>query len=517
MVPFNIYYSALLLAAGAVCLVVAAMAWQMRKEAPGAAPLTVFLLGLSWWDVTYAVFWMNFPAPTPHFWLDITMLGGFVIPTAFLVFALEYSGNRRWLSRPLLLTLAIEPIAACVLMWTDAWHNLYFGGKRDLNITRILDAGIAHWANVYYSYLLILVGVIILARFYFRSTGAYRRQTALLLAAVAFPWAANFMFLSGRLLRDADTTPFIFSITALVMAFSLTRYRLLNIVPVARGVLIENMNEGVLVLNANNLVVDINPEARQVLPPDFDIGQPVQTAFRRFPGFVGRFLDTEETRAELLADDRHLDLRISPLRDDRGKMIGRLIVWRDITDLVEARAKLETLAITDELTGVFNRRHFMKLAESQILHAQRRGHPLAMGLMDLDYFKDINDTYGHAAGDGALAAFARLIRENIREFDVFGRLGGEEFGLLMPETEEEQAFQAAERLRYIVESNCIIPEGGSRSVTFSLGLSVLTEKNDTLSSLLRRADHALYAAKYAGRNRVLVWREGMEAHSGPPV
>lgn len=512
----NIYYSAILLAAGVACLVVAVMAWQLRREAPGATPLTIFLLGLSWWDITYAVFWVDFPAPTPYFWLDITMVGGFVVPTAFLVFALEYSDGRRWLSRPVLFALAIEPILACALMWTDSWHDLYFDGKRALNTTRLLDAGPVHWANAYYSYLLILAGVIVLARFYFRSTGVYRRQAALILAAVALPWTANFAFLAGWLPSDADTTPFIFSITALIMAFALTRYRLLNIVPVARSMLIENMNEGVLVLNSNNLVVDINPEARRVLPPDFDIGQPVQIAFRFFPDFVARFFDAEEAQAELLTDNRHLDLRISPLRDDRGKMIGRLVVWRDISDLIDVRSKLETLAITDELTGVYNRRHFMKLAESQVLHARRHGRSLAMGLIDLDYFKGINDTYGHAAGDRALAAFAHLIRENVRDFDVFGRLGGEEFGLLMPDTEVEQAFQAAERLRVIVEASHIFPGDGESSITFSLGLGMLEGEKDTLGSLLRRADHALYAAKHAGRNRVIVWR-GDEVRSEPPV
>jgi diguanylate cyclase (GGDEF)-like protein len=131
-------------------------------------------------------------------------------------------------------------------------------------------------------------------------------------------------------------------------------------------------------------------------------------------------------------------------------------------------------------------------------------------LIDLDYFKEVNDHFGHPVGDKVLAEFSRAFREKIRDIDIFGRLGGEEFALLMPETDIESAYQAAERLRETVSAIPIEVEGHSISITFSLGVAELRGNMDTLGMLFRRADKALYKAKHSGRNRVVLWEEGLD-------
>ncbi len=518
MLPPNIYYSAVLMAAGVSCLVVAVVIWFMRREAAGGRTLTIFLLGLSWWDITYSIFWMDFPGPTPYFWLDVTLVGAFVVPTAFLVFTLEYSNLQRFLQRPIILALMIEPVLAFILQWTDPWHNLFFGGKRALNTTMILDAGPVSWANVYYSYLIILIAVLVLVSTFIRSKGVYRMHSALILTAVILPWIVHIAFMStGALIPNADITPFIFSFTALMIAWGLIRYHLLDIVPIARSVLIENMSEGVIVLDGQNRVVDLNPVARSVLPADFSIGEPVEKAFARWSGFVSPFFDAETASAEVVIEDTYLDLRISPLRDNQKRMVGKLVVWRDITELKNSQLKLEKLATTDVLTLAYNRRHFMELAESHLRAARRYGHPLSLLLMDLDDFKNINDELGHQTGDAALAEFSKRIAEGIRDIDIFGRLGGEEFALLMPDTDIEKALQAAERLRLSVEKDMLTREGREFMLTSSFGLTGFEGGNDNLNAMLRRADHALYAAKRAGRNRVVAWNKGIEGNVAQPI
>lgn len=153
----------------------------------------------------------------------------------------------------------------------------------------------------------------------------------------------------------------------------------------------------------------------------------------------------------------------------------------------------------------------MELAETQLNCTRRQDQPLALGLIDLDYFKGINDKYGHPEGDRVLAELSHLCMENIRDFDVFGRLGGEEFAILMPNTDLDAAYQVSERLRSIVASTLIPINGREVMVTFSLGVAVLHDEQDTLSALFRRADQALYAAKHSGRNRVAVWEEQLES------
>ena len=257
--PPNIYYSAILMAEGVACLIVSIMIWYMRRGSTSAASLSILLLGLSWWDITYAIFWVDFPGPTPYFWLDITLVGAFIVPTALFVFSLEHARLERWLTRPIIFSLLVEPVLAFILLWTDPWHNLFYGGKRALNTTMILDAGVVHWANIIYSYALILISLVILSVAAYRSVGIYRRQTFLIIAALVIPWIVHISFLStGGLLPNADVTPFIFSITAMIFAFALVGYRLLDIVPIARTFLIENMSEGVIVLDTHDRVVDIS-------------------------------------------------------------------------------------------------------------------------------------------------------------------------------------------------------------------------------------------------------------------
>lgn len=510
MSPPNFLYSTILFTAGFTCLLLSGVIRYFRSEAAGAKPLAFFLLGLAWWDITYAVFWADLPGPRPYFWLDITLAGAFVAPTAFLVFALEFSNTRHLLNRRFILALLIEPILAFVLLWTDPLHNLYFGGKRALNTMRIVDAGPIHWANIYYSYLLILVAFLILFGVARRSKGVYRSQATIILVAAVAPWIANtgVAFFGGGALPDADLTPFVFSITALAIAFALIRHRLLDIVPVARGALIENMSEGVLVLDLNNRIVDVNPAARKELTPGFLLGDRAETSFSRLPDLVERFSDVAHARTEIIVEDAVLDLSISTLRDAKNRPMGRLVVWRDITEIKQAQKKLERLAITDELTLTHNRRHFMELAEKQISHARRRELPLTLAMIDLDYFKEINDRHGHPAGDKALAALAATLRWNVRDFDIVGRLGGEEFAVLMPETDGQSASQAAERLRAVVADAPIDLGTETVYVTLSLGLTEFADEEDTLSSMLYRADQALYRAKNTGRNRVVLWNEG---------
>jgi diguanylate cyclase (GGDEF)-like protein len=168
----------------------------------------------------------------------------------------------------------------------------------------------------------------------------------------------------------------------------------------------------------------------------------------------------------------------------------------------QARQQLERLATTDGLTGLFNRRHFMPLAEAEINRAHRYERPIYVGLADLDLFKQINDTHGHAAGDEVLRSVSQLFRTTLRQSDWVCRYGGEEFAFVFPETTLEEAQSLAERLRQCVAEHCVEVEGAIRlSITLSLGLADASACS--LDQALKRADNALYKAKNAGRNCVV--------------
>jgi diguanylate cyclase (GGDEF)-like protein len=163
---------------------------------------------------------------------------------------------------------------------------------------------------------------------------------------------------------------------------------------------------------------------------------------------------------------------------------------------------LRRLANIDALTGILNRRSFVERAEVEIMRARRAGKPLCVLMLDIDHFKQINDTYGHAGGDTALRALAQTLRGAIRPSDLLGRLGGEEFAVLLPDTAPEAALVLAERLRAVVDQSLVNFGGLAIRQTVSIGCAAGLDGEAGLDALLRDADHALYAAKAAGRNRV---------------
>jgi len=181
---------------------------------------------------------------------------------------------------------------------------------------------------------------------------------------------------------------------------------------------------------------------------------------------------------------------------------GFILILQDITERRRMEDELRWLATTDALTGLPNRRHFLDLAQSERQRAVRHGHELSLLMVDVDYFKSINDTYGHGVGDEVLRALAGMISDSLREEELVGRLGGEEFAVLLPETGLEGALDAAGRLREQVSRAPVATGQGDLNVTVSIGVSDWREAEEPVESLLIRADEALYAAKNEGRDRV---------------
>ncbi|MHA1598428.1 MAG: GGDEF domain-containing protein, partial [Alphaproteobacteria bacterium] len=186
-------------------------------------------------------------------------------------------------------------------------------------------------------------------------------------------------------------------------------------------------------------------------------------------------------------------------------LFGGALVFMQFSE-VNKRRKLEDelrgLATADALTGTNNRRHYLELSELELHRIRRHKRPLSVLMMDLDRFKAINDTYGHAVGDEVLRRFVEICSLLLRQEDIMGRLGGEEFAVTLPEESAETARITAERLCRNLELESVLVEGGEVRVTVSIGVAELTDEDETFEDCLYRADAALYVAKNAGRNRV---------------
>ncbi len=193
-----------------------------------------------------------------------------------------------------------------------------------------------------------------------------------------------------------------------------------------------------------------------------------------------------------------------------GELRSRIAVG---VRLVEAKdeigkyaKKMERLAVTDYLTGVYNRRYFMEMAARELERAKRYNTHFSILSLDIDHFKKINDAYSHLAGDEALKTLVRQIGGDLRKTDLLARLGGEEFSVLLPETDGQGAFQLAERLRRTVEAITVRFEGRSFGFTVSIGVTEALETDAIIDGAMMRADNALYSAKETGRNRTKMER-----------
>lgn len=234
------------------------------------------------------------------------------------------------------------------------------------------------------------------------------------------------------------------------------------------------------------------------------------------PAFASR---TEKLDAELLAKGgnvfyeavsvdaegraRTMIYNKAVLTDAAGQAVGLVAVITDITEQKRMEEALRRLATTDPLTGALNRRAFMDAARRDLALAQRHGEPLTVALADIDHFKRVNDLHGHATGDEALKQFVGTVQGALRASDVLGRMGGEEFALILPHTALASAMLLAERLRQTLATLRVRGPSGEVDFTVSIGLAELGTHGTTIDTLLQAADEALYRAKSAGRNRVI--------------
>lgn len=219
-------------------------------------------------------------------------------------------------------------------------------------------------------------------------------------------------------------------------------------------------------------------------------------------------LESSETFHPLLGENGiYLSGSASRLYDSHGNVVGAIETLRNITERKHMEKEIRKLASTDPLTGTNNRRSFLEQAEAELSRSRRYNHPLTILMIDLDHFKNINDSYGHQSGDLTLQVFTETCLSVLRENDIFGRMGGEEFAALLVETDEKKAFMVAERLRKKLSEVVVSTDAISFHFQVSIGAANIRDNDAKIEDILKRADQALYKAKNLGRNRVVASSE----------
>jgi PAS domain S-box-containing protein len=351
-----------------VTLLLSWFVWQ-RRPGLGVYPMIVLTAALALWTIAYNFEISATDIVAKRLLAGVQYIGISIIPAAWFAFALEYTGREKWLTQRNLVLLAVWPTCMSLVALTNMQHTWLYEGTRllDFGTYSLLqtDKGIVFYVHVVVSYLQLAAGAYLLIYTLVRSPDIYRGQIVGLLVGVSTPWLANILYLIGAdPLPGLDLTPFAFAISSVAFAYSMLRYRLMDIVPVARERVIEGMGDAMIVLNEKGIIVDINPAARQLLStPDITlssrrgfIGRPVREVLHPYQDISDRYRAVESAQTEIEVPMRegirYFDLRISPLRNRSGNLSGRVILLHDITEFRHANDKIrmqnETLSRTNE-------------------------------------------------------------------------------------------------------------------------------------------------------------------------
>jgi len=294
-------------------------------------------------------------------------------------------------------------------------------------------------------------------------------------------------------------------VTSVLLYLAVHRDGLADLVPVARDVVFDNLSDGLVVLDGKGRLVDVNREGVRLL----GLAGPIPVG--RIGATIHPLLTTDRVgEVEVETEDgsgRYISLQFTPFVATRRSVGGTIVIVRDVTERVsmallleEQKRDLERLAMTDVLTGLYNRRHAAHALETECARAKRYNQPLSVAMVDLDHFKQVNDVHGHATGDRVLKAAAEAMVAAVRGTDVVARWGGEEFVLILPNAGEEYSEKVVERVRQAAHQ--AIRETTGLEVTMSAGLADYLP-GESIDGLLDRADGYLYQAKEQGRDRLV--------------
>ena len=350
---YTIYPLALLIAA-ALSVLLALLAWR-RRPLVGATPSSLMMLSAFVWSLGYALQLRSPDSATALFWAKYEHLGIVSAPVAWACFALAYSRRDRWITPRNIVLLSLVPVATLVLVWTNHSHGLMWR-----EIARTTDGWLStlrydygpwFWVHTAYSYLLMLAGSILVCQMLVQSQGPYRGQVGALLVGALGPWVGNAVYLLWAQPRlHVDITPFVFAVSGAALMWGTLRFRLLDVMPVARQTVIEKMRDGVIVLDGRGRVLDLNPAARQVLGVDSAaaIGQPIAELWA--PGCVrltGDERDLARVGNEIVlgegCEQKWIELRTSPLESAGSSTECRLMTLHDITAQKHAERERERL------------------------------------------------------------------------------------------------------------------------------------------------------------------------------
>ena len=431
----------------------------------------------------------------------------YIAPSALLTL-MDYYKRRPKL--PVVILIYLPAVVMTFLVATWPLNGIYYSGISLYTGGYFTQIQIKP-TTIYYVMLLyiyfILIFTFAFSFYHVYKNKSKRKKTLIILLGMMFPFLHNAFYVLGFTPDNLDIAPYFYFGTVLVLGYSMFRLDAIDILPQARELFLENMDDALVVINnmqqyiyANNVAKNLYPVLQHAAGDE-----PLNSLLPELNSLVNNEADHELEFN--VPDGAILYYRLTQkLISHRNKTVGYCLMLHNITNDKNRIQQLKKQAEYDGLTQVYNHVTFSELAKESMVLADTEQHNCCFFMIDIDFFKKINDTYGHPFGDLILQNTVSSIKKVLRRNDLMGRLGGEEFGIFMTNIAEPVAFTLAEKIRVAVRDSGVANNGEIIHVTISIGLA-LFNPSQPFDTLMERADTALYQAKSNGRNRVEVWKE----------
>ncbi len=445
------------------------------------------------------------------FWNSIQNLALPFIPALWIIVALLYTNRIIRLDLKKGVIILIIPLITFIMRITNPYHSLYYSS---MSLHRISDFPILYiekgpWYCIQMLYLLI---VFITTTFLFykeyRVSDTFDKSKFAFFTIISLiPYLGIILIFIDFMDTGLDYSALILPLVLFLISRAIRKYDFLDIKATAREVMFDKSPDALIVMDNNSRITDYNKTARALfsIPDVFTEAITIEELLNYNADLIDVFKNesTKEFRWVRDGQPNYYEIKSSSVRHLHGKEAGKLKTIRDITENKLAHDEIRLLANTDELSGINNRKRFLELSQQEYDKAKRNKGSFCVIMSDIDNFKDINDTMGHAAGDDVIREIGQMMKTNFRKTDIIGRLGGEEFCVLLNNITKDDAKQAAEQFRKRVELSAIKFEDTDISITISSGVSFFDPETRDFDAVLRLADNAMYAAKAMGRNCVV--------------
>lgn len=444
------------------------------------------------------------------FWTVIQYIGMPLSPPLGLLFIMQYLDRK--ITKKLCIFLFSIPLISLAAVATNDLHHFHY---RVFEVDPVLGVPYIHqeigvWYMIHgvFTFSCMFAALLLVLSHWKDTAKVYRPQIISLIFGQFIPIVTAFIYLIGFTPPGVDPVPMVLWISSLLYFWSIGTSRMFSIMPITKSTIFNSINDGVMVLDESYRLIEFNQACKRMFSDlnnsMFGMGFDkvwVKLSGESFPHLLTHGIVTLEV--ELTADrsNRVYQIRTSSLVHPNYNK-GVLMVFTEVTELKRLQSKLEHQAYHDELTNILNRRAFFQKCDQEFSIAKAALSPFSIILIDIDHFKNVNDTHGHIVGDQLLMHVVTACQTQINDGILFARYGGEEFVLALKGTLRE-AEKLADQLRRHIETQPLLVVEGEISVTLSSGVAEASkETEETLYELLNKADEALYSAKRNGRNQV---------------